>query len=275
MKQHFPKPSEPSFEAWFMGDIKYVNWLTDLPVEEYEVSELDNYLFDTCAGIKNFERFEEWVLWYQYLLPYLSTRIMDGNLLCLTITYFFNVYPSEIIEEYPGFRDDELKVLPYFIMSAELYRNGDLAISSGLDRDDPILDWFMEGSYWENSLNATMFFCLKYLTAEEIRIWIESINTLKSEWLKTEIDFWFAKARRFLRYILQPEYIPRNTDILKRIKGAGLPEYLTITGIDWFPSELVFEKAKTNIDVVEQLNKYLPQENIHAFLAALTNYKFD
>src|SRR5438128_1576520 len=91
MKQHFPKPNELSYAAWFMGEIHYINWLTDLTVEQYDVSDLEFYLFDTGGGIKNFGRFEEWVSWFQYLLPHLSLRIMDGNLLCHTLTYFINL----------------------------------------------------------------------------------------------------------------------------------------------------------------------------------------
>jgi hypothetical protein len=270
MKQHFPKPTKPSFEAWFMnGEIKYVNWLTDLPVDQYDLSELENYLFDTGAGIKNFELYEEWINWYLFLLPHLSLRITEGDLLCRTLTYFFNIYPDQIVEEYPGFRDDVLKVLPYYIMSTDLYENGDLAY-----RDD-LYQWFGEGEKWSNALPETMFFCLKYLTPQEIAIWIESLSFLKAGLLKDEIDIWIARAKRLFNYILHPELVPRNTDTLKKIKDEGLRGYFYVSGFHWRHSDLIIEKTKSGIDVAKQINNYLPQANIDAFLAAIKQYKFD
>ncbi len=272
MKQHFRKPTERSYAAWFMsGEITYIDWLTDLPFEQYDIDELENYLFDTCAGIKNFDRYEEWVNWYLYLLPQISLKVTEGNLLCLTLTYFFNVYPNEIIEEYSGFRDDVLKVLPFYIMSQDLYENGDLAITYPIYEE--LNEWFEDGGKWSNALAATMFFCLKYLKPQEISTWVESLATMKAPLLKSEIEIWIARAKRFIQYVMHSELVPRDSDILKKLNDEGLHGYLDVAGINWWHSLLIFKNPKMGTPISSQLNSYLPQENINAFLTAVSKYE--
>jgi hypothetical protein len=114
MKQHFKKPDYDPPEAWFMSmEQGYHRGLSEAVMNLNDKGWLDvlgRFLFDTGGGIKNFGRFKEWVDWYQFLLPYILENIldngkgMDGGLPELTINYFINLYPTEIIEEYPGFR---------------------------------------------------------------------------------------------------------------------------------------------------------------------------
>ena len=192
---------------------------------------------------------------------------MEGDLLCRTLTYFFNVYPDGITEEYVGFRADVLKVLPHYIMSPKLYENGDLAITSPISED--LYEWFEDGGRWSSALAATMFFCLKYLTPQEITAWIQSLKAMNAAQLKGEIDIWIARAKRFFQYVMHSELVPRNSDVLKKVQEEGLRGYLDVAGINWWHSLLIFEKSKSNIDISNQLNNYLPQANIEAFLTTV------
>lgn len=260
MKQHFPRPSKAPPVAWFMSEKQeYHSGLLTEPIEQLTASVLEEYLFDTGGGIKNFFRHEKWVSWYQYLLPHLSERIVDGDLLCHTLTYFFNVYPDGITEEYPGFREDVLKVLPYYITSKELYKDGDLEID---------MWWFEDHSnmvgHWTNAFNVTMFFCLKYLTPQEIAGWVASFTNVEAVLLRGEIDKWITGAKKLFQYILNPELLPNNIEQFNQYEG-GSP-YLEASGIDWWHSFLVFGGYNT-----KQLTNYVPHENIRAFLAGL-NY---
>jgi hypothetical protein len=265
MKQHFPKPTERSYAAWFMSGIEYIDWLADLPVEQYDISQLEHYLFDTGGGIKSFGRYEEWVKWYQYLLPHLSTQIMEEDLMCHTLTYFFNMYPEGIVEEYPGFRDDVLNVLPYYIMSKDLYHCGDIQIENW---------WFDDwAGYWGNAFPATMFFCLKYLTPLEITSWVSSFGVIEAPLLKSEIDKWIIGAKKFFQYVKYVEMLPTSMEIRKQIKEDGIAGYLEAAGINWWHSFLIFGGIDLGVNKRTQLNDYLPQENIDAFLAAVRQYE--
>src|SRR5262249_19662152 len=125
MKAHFSKPTKPSYEAWFIsGEINY--WWFDANESS---RDLAHYLFDNGGGIMNFGRREEWVIWFQYLLPYLLPRFDEENLLALMMNYAFNLYPDGLIEEYPGFRDDILATLGQAIMSPELWQDGEITKS--------------------------------------------------------------------------------------------------------------------------------------------------
>ena len=55
LKQHFPKPSEPPPEAWFMGNKQnYYTWVVDTDPTEVDYRSIETYLFDTSIGIKSF-----------------------------------------------------------------------------------------------------------------------------------------------------------------------------------------------------------------------------
>jgi hypothetical protein len=86
MKQHFPRPIEAPPIAWFMSPVqKYFSELLKYQPNELPCFLLENYLDDTGTGIRNFGRYEIWVQWYQYLLPYALPRFQEDSILELLI----------------------------------------------------------------------------------------------------------------------------------------------------------------------------------------------
>lgn len=291
MKQHFHKPEKPPFEAWFMSGINYHTFFLEEGFEE-DLKLVERCLDDYCIGIKCFGRFEEWVLWYQYLLPLLLPRFIENDDLFPTlINYFTNLYtkgvirpdinlPEEtqrklarpdyepgIFEEYPGFRDDILSTLPQVMMEGILWEDGDLSKS---------YRWYIDEweGYWTCPLFSSLFFCLMYLTPEEISTWVASIASIDGELWRTLIKDWITGLKRFFEFVadptsIQPEDIPEQD---KRDWEPGreitLYNYLKLADIDWTGSWTVFNGLYTSRD----LNDYIPAANIEAFWREVAKY---
>lgn len=97
MKQHFHKPEKPPFEAWFMSGINYHTFFLERAPQELHMDSVQRCFSDYCGGIKCFGRFEEWVLWYQYLLPFILPRFGENDdLLPTLINYFINLYTKGV-----------------------------------------------------------------------------------------------------------------------------------------------------------------------------------
>jgi hypothetical protein len=256
MKQHFPQPTKPTYEAWFIsGTINYHHWLFQ-PFEALSSRDLAEYLFDTGSGITSFGRYEEWVVWFQYLLPRLLPRFWEENLLTLMLDYVFNLYPDGLVEEYSGFRDDIMRTLPQAIMSPELWKDGDLALfpfygNYGSDRYSPIY--------------ASMFFCLMYLSTQEIVSWVASLACIEGEFWQEGLSTWLKGAQHFFEFCEHPERVPafvkgREQRMDERDKGT-VEWFLEAAQIDWWDSHFVF----TGLHSKRQIFDYLPAENVETF----------
>jgi hypothetical protein len=294
MKQHFHKPEKPPYEAWFMSEINYHTFFLEYAPDELDAKTVRVCLEDYSGGIRNFGRFEEWVLWYQYLLPFMLPRFGEAeNLLPTLINYFINLYtrgiiqsdiglPEEIaqkqtlryfglglVEEYPGFRDDILNTLAQAIMESVLWENGDLSKTHS---------WYIKEEEWDERhlcpLYASLFFCLMYLTPEEIVTWVASIAAIQGEVWNTLIKDWLAGVKRFFHFVAHPETIwpediPRRyKDDWKPGKEITLQNYLEIAGIAWARSWGVFNGPYASRD----LNDYIPAVNIETFWQEIQKY---
>ncbi len=262
MKQHFPKPTEAPPEAWFINgedNQRYFTELVDIPIEDIDARYLRDFLSDTGGGIKNFGRFEEWVVWYQYLLPYLLLRIFETELLDHTVTYFLNLYPDEITEEYPGFREDVLLTLAQSIMMPEFWDGNDLSKKrSGYE------DWYEYSSL----LHASLFFCLKYLNSNEIASWVDSLAEIKGAFWRSQIAQYLNALNRFFEYLEHPENTPDLDDVKRKIEIGTINAYMDIAKIGWFSNYLVFSGSNVSKNIYD----HLPAKNIDAFWREVNKY---
>jgi hypothetical protein len=262
MKQHFPKPAEAPPIAWFItGEVSYRTELLDTPISEIDDFELQSYLDDMAGGIKNFGRYEEWIIWFKHLLPYLLDRIYDDALSILTISYFLNVYPNEIIEEYPHFREDVLNTLPQCIMADHLWDGNDFAKDHW---------WFDDwAGYWSPALHASLFFCLKYLATEEIPGWVQSIAAIKgSEW-QQEIVRCLNGLSKMFYYMEHPEDLPEVTIANSNDrKERPISLFLEAANIYWHYSYLLFSGIYSSKNIYD----YLPKANIETFWDEVQKY---
>ncbi|MBZ0286934.1 MAG: hypothetical protein K8I30_04925, partial [Anaerolineae bacterium] len=244
MKQHFPKPAEAPPIAWFMDPLNqgYFSELAEIPVEKLDASYLEDFLSDTGGGIKIFGRFEEWVVWFKYLLPHILLRIFEQDLLDHTITYFLNLYTDEIAEEYPGFRKDVLGTLAQCMMMTEFWDSDDL--SKDRSRYD---DWWG----YSGTLCACLFFCLKYLNDIEMASWVASLAEIKGAFWQGQISHWLNGLNRFFVYIEHPEKAPDLDDVKRNIEIGTVDAYMEIAKINWFSANLVFRNHNSSKNVYD------------------------
>lgn len=298
MKEHFHKPEKPPYEAWFMGgEINYHTFFLEQTPAEWDLKTVQRCLEDMGSGVRNFGRRDIWVAWYQHLLPLLLPRFDENdNLLHTLINYFINLYTRGVIrldshlseetqrelayveyaggifEEYPGFREDVLNTLPLAMMESALWENGDLS----QEYKWYIKEWeSLHGvRYWTCPLYSSLFFCLMYLTPEEIVTWVASIAAIKGEVWAILIKDWLADARRFFQFVAHPETI-RSEDIPEQYRYRWEPgekitlqNYLEIAGISWTWSWGVFNGLYASRD----LHDYIPAVNIETFWREIQKY---
>jgi hypothetical protein len=277
LKANFSKPTDPPYEAWFMGGKNYHTYFLDLPPEE---AADERYFFDTCGGIKNFGRFREWVIWYHYLLPYILVQTINdksSEYFYLLVNYFINLYPqgavrddshlSEaqrkalldytdyaggITEEYPGFREDILNTLAQGVMEPRFWKG------EALDANEVWPEDYPEHGYWHHCFYSTMLFCLMYLSPAEITSWFASMTRISGKLWQHELSIWLTGLRRFLLYYDNPELMEQKRGSQAQDKEITIQDYLELAGFDWADSFLVFG----GLSISRNFYDYVPKRNI-------------
>jgi hypothetical protein len=202
LRSHFPQPSDPMGEAWFMGDERrmFTELLGDLdrlPVEAFQEP-----LAELASGTGSFGPQPEWQAWYPYLLGALLPRSHDfcfSYLLESLITGFIALHPNGVHQPpYPAFRDDVLHTLGRCIMDAECWDGSDIAIGNVLcpSNDNPAGVW----RWWDASgdLSASLFLCLKYLPEASIAPWLRSVLAIPSPHWRAQMMVWMVGAHDML-----------------------------------------------------------------------------
>jgi hypothetical protein len=215
MRQHFPRSNELMPIPWFMGDITFYDSLaTDSP-QTLDAKEFCRALGDIASGINSFPDVyyvPVWKAWFKFLLPAIIIRAdeaanfnsFDLDLLVKGITAFFNIYPYQIDEEYPGFRDDVVSSLGACALPRKLARED----ASQRGDYEPLFNAIWEarrmienhGLQSFEEVNSSMLFCLKYLTAAEIAEWATSLFQIDSPQWHLQLIFslseWFTALKR-------------------------------------------------------------------------------
>jgi hypothetical protein len=249
MKSHFHKPESDPPVAWFMSmEQEYYDGLHEaIAGSPPDIRYMEIVLHDLGGGIKNFGPMQEWHDWYLHLLPFLLERIFEGELLLLTLDYCFNLYPDMIGEEYPGFREDVLNTLPQCIMAPHLWANGDLATEH----------WWFDSwaGYWTPAFNASMIFCMKYMTNDEIPVWIESLASIQGDTWKQNVLYWLRGVRQMERFQAHPETVPPAKDEIAAGLESIIVRGLRTANLDWNASYLLFNHE----DGVEAFDRLVSQ----------------
>jgi hypothetical protein len=264
MKQHFPKPTEAPYEAWFMsGTLNIQEEFLTTPIKEIGARTLVAIISDWYGGLKNFGRYDIWVVWFHHLLPqilaWVAEDTFNSDTLCLhvnAINFLINLYPVGIIqEEYPGFREDVLRTVPQVIMLPQLWQGGDMARTPDLYDE-----W--EG-YWPCPIYSALFFCLAYLHPPEIRPWVASIAAIDGADWRGEINKWLRGAQKFFHWIEHP------SEVANKIKGEPtIVDYLGLADIHWSDTFGVFHGIYSS----RNLYDYIPKVNIETFWAEVSKY---
>ena len=222
MRAHFPKPTCLMGEAWFIGEERrlYPELNTREDFAAIETIDLSLIIFEISSGTKCFGHLEEWDEWFKYLLPDLIIRSQEFQYFSLmlvqdVVTAFMSIYWKGIVEEYEGFRDDVINSLSFCLMNESLWFEHEdentqtvnlrpTFLNSYLDgRDKLKLGWNCGAS--DGNLSAMMFFCLKYLTPEEIITWVNSLFSIQDIYWKGAFSVWLLGAYDLLQ---EPVVIP-------------------------------------------------------------------
>lgn len=210
----FPKPSVPMGEAWFMGSERemYPKLLGDL--DALPDDDIMRPLEEITSGSSSFGLLGEWVEWYHYMLPRLLTRRWER-------TYFqpaerlFSAFmcqhpDAESTSPYSRFRVDALNTLGRYIMSPHFWPAGELdAVNCLSKRTGPngVAGWCNAG----NLLSASVFFCAKYLSANDVEGWFRSAVAIPNRYWQVQMMTWLTGAHPILTgEIRQPAEFPET-----------------------------------------------------------------
>lgn len=303
MKQHFSKPTDPPYEAWFMSGINYHSHFL-----YYKPNDLDleYYFYDTCGGIRSFGRLNEWVIWYQYFLPYVLTDFANGksNYQVSFMSYFINLYsrgtlnqdinipvdkqkelanidyPGGIIEEYPGFRDDILSTLAQLVMAPQFWLEDDVKPEHLENPEDSCDTYYAELGFYQESFNlsawqelfrVSMFFCLMYLNAQELKTWVASIAKIQGTAWHFEVSEWINGLERLLYYLDNPKEIPDDVfgrgDLREKIT---LDKYFHLGRISWFSVFQIFARIYSS----RNLYDFIPENNLKLFWKEIEKHPY-
>lgn len=201
LRAHFPRPRQAMGEAWFMGERRmFAELLGDL--DALSARELHEPLFEIASGTGSFGPMEEWHAWYHYLLGQLLPRAHEAWVYALLeslLSGFFAQYPHGVeTAPYPQFQDDVLATLGRCMMEPSCWTSEGIVLGRFLHRSNrnPNEVWM----WWDASgdLSASLFFCMKYLLAPQVRPWFRSALEITAPHWRAQMMVWLVGAHDML-----------------------------------------------------------------------------
>lgn len=202
LRSYLKRPRQAMGEAWFMSTERhlFVELLGD--INKLSAFELQRPLEDIASGTSSFGPYEEWQVWYHFLLGELLPRAHEASvrsLLELLITGFMAIHPNGVqAPPYKEFRDDVLMTLGRCMMDESCWIGTDIAIGRILHRsnDNPARIW----CWWDASgdFSASMFFCLKYMPELMVQGWLRSVLAIPSPHWRAQLLVWLVGAHDLL-----------------------------------------------------------------------------
>ena len=174
--------------------------------------EIEKALEQTAIGPGSFGQLREWTLWYHYLLPRLIGRHWRSGFwhpVELLITAFMAQHPESNGDwPYRGFRTDALGTLGRYIMAPHFWPGGELDVGACLnkrERRNGLFGWFDA----DGLFSASLFFCVKYLPAEAVEAWFQSVLAIPNRYWRAQLITWLVGAHPILTgEIGQPAELP-------------------------------------------------------------------
>lgn len=156
---------------------------------------------EIVSGLTCFGPFEEWLEWYDYLLPHLVAREWQPAVIYqpieTCITAFMARYPDADRLPDRRFRDDALRTLGLYIMSPRFWPEGHFRAFECLSKwagPTGVRDWPHAG----NLLSGSLLFCIKYLEHAEIEPWFRSVLAVPDPVWTIQIVTWLVGAHPLL-----------------------------------------------------------------------------
>jgi hypothetical protein len=242
-------------EAWFMSDdrLMYPELLGDLAA--VPVDRLQQVLTEIATGTSSFGGYEEWQVWYHYLLPRLIPRSHErfvDPLLEVLITAFFTQHPAALqTARYPGFREDDLSTLGQCLMDRVCWPEGPQGVEVCL-YDQHYMGGPWTGTEASGALSASMFLWLKYLEHQEVGSWLGSVLMIAEPHWRAQLMIWLLGAHGVLTGAVQQP---------SRFAASAYPR------IDWDWSHILSGNYSGKHDGSAGLIEFIPKANRLAALA--------
>lgn len=207
MECHFPRPATVMSEAWFMAEVRkmYPSFL-EREVTEHSIEELQTFLTEIASGQTTMGDVDSWPEWYGYLLPRCiplsferQSKYFGDYLLEYLVTAFMSVMPnSSDVWGYPTFKNDALLTLGRAIMAPELWPRGSLKSVGCLHPSKTRSSGHPRWARTSGDFASSMFFCLKYLDANDVQEWIESVFAIACPRWRAQVLVWLYGVHSFL-----------------------------------------------------------------------------
>lgn len=189
-------------EAWFMGDARRMFTELEGELSALGVDKLQAPLEEIASGVRSFGPRQEWHDWYHYLLSQTIPRAHEAfvsPLLEWLITGFMAIHPDGVPHPpYKAFLADVTCTLGRCLMERACWRGNHIVVGSFLHRSNhnPAGVW----RWWDASgdFSSSMFFCLKYLPADCVRGWLQSVLAIPAPHWRAQVLVWFAGAHAML-----------------------------------------------------------------------------
>lgn len=201
-------------EAWFMAPERRMYPRLFDPLDSVADKEIESALEQIATGPGGFGQLREWTIWYHYLLPRLIGRDWGPCIWHpaeLLITAFMAQHPdSNGHWPYRDFRADALRTLGRYIMSPPFWPDGELDVERCLnkrERWNGLFGWFDA----DGLMSASLSFCVKYLAAEEVGAWFQSVLAIPDRYWQAQLIAWLVGAYPILtNEIGQPDEFAKD-----------------------------------------------------------------
>jgi len=214
LREIAPRPRQPMGEAWFMGgDRQMYAGLMHPDPQAWAARELESALDALTSGPRCFDHCDEWSQWFDYLLPRVLARADDHrNFELLVTAVFVHCLDPALPGRAPQFRRDLLDTLGRRLMAPSCWP------PAPADRSDGLLRPLGNGYYKiepGRAISAACSLVLRYLDADLIDGWIESVLAIDDASWRCAFVVWLAGAAVLVFDDAQPEDMdnPPHLDI--------------------------------------------------------------
>jgi len=142
-------------------------------------------------------------------------------------------------EPYPGFLDDSLNTLGRCIMDRTCWSDGGIVVGEILHHGV----WPSGRRGWRNAsgdFSASMFFCLKYLTADRIDGWLNAVLAITCPHWRAQVIVWFVAAH---------DILTGKSGVPTTFRKDGVPN------IYWGGTEFLHVERKE----IDEMRNFLPE----------------
>jgi hypothetical protein len=190
------RPRRAMGEAWFLGGQEIFEYLLEVEPAGLSTEQRYDVLRSIGSGTSSFGPLLEWQEWFRYLLPRLIVVAPAGlrkdhqELTGLLVTALVSQFPAALDDPTVPLRELVLATLGRTIMAPANWHDGRMRLGL-LTRPQP-------RGWATGDVSASICLMLKYLHADEIDAWVESVMAIGDAHWRAFVLIWLVGARYLL-----------------------------------------------------------------------------